>query len=84
MQGVAAGIGFVGAGAILKMSDQGQVVGLTTAAGIWMTAAVGMAVGAGRVWLPVLGVTIAVVIVALLGYYRIGSSPADDRDVDPR
>jgi putative Mg2+ transporter-C (MgtC) family protein len=84
MQGVAAGIGFVGAGAILKMSDQGQVVGLTTAAGIWMTAAVGMAVGAGRVWLPVLGVTIAVVIVALLGYYRVGGSGDDDRDAYPR
>jgi putative Mg2+ transporter-C (MgtC) family protein len=84
MQGVAAGIGFVGAGAILKMSDQGQVVGLTTAAGIWMTAAVGMAVGAGRVWLPVLGVTIAVVIVALLGLYRIGDSRHDDRAADPR
>jgi putative Mg2+ transporter-C (MgtC) family protein len=84
MQGVAAGIGFVGAGAILKMSDQGQVVGLTTAAGIWMTAAVGMAVGAGRVWLPVLGVTIAVVIVALLGYYRAGGRRDDDRDADSR
>ncbi|HSE05045.1 MAG TPA: MgtC/SapB family protein [Methylomirabilota bacterium] len=70
MQGVAAGIGFVGAGAILKMTDQGQVVGLTTAAGIWMTAAVGLAVGAGRVWLPVVGVVIAVIILALLGYYR--------------
>jgi putative Mg2+ transporter-C (MgtC) family protein len=84
MQGVAAGIGFVGAGAILKMSDQGQIVGLTTAAGIWMTAAVGLAVGAGRVWLPVLGVTIAVGIVALLGYYRIGGSRDDDRAADPR
>ena len=70
MQGVAAGIGFVGAGAILKMSDQGQVMGLTTAAGIWMTAAIGMAVGAGQVWLPVVGVLIAVLILALLGYYR--------------
>ena len=76
MQGVAAGIGFVGAGAILKMSDQGQVMGLTTAAGIWMTAAIGMAVGAGRVWLPVVGVLIAVMILALLGYYR-GPSRSD-------
>jgi putative Mg2+ transporter-C (MgtC) family protein len=76
MQGVAAGIGFVGAGAILKMTDQGQVVGLTTAAGIWMTAAVGLAVGAGQVWLPVVGVVIAVAILALLGYYR-GPGPAD-------
>ena len=74
IQGVAAGIGFVGAGAILKMSDQGRVVGLTTAAGIWMTAAIGVAVGTGRVWLPVLGVTIAVLIMALLGYYRIPGS----------
>jgi uncharacterized membrane protein YhiD involved in acid resistance len=38
---------------------------------IWMTAAIGMAVGTGRVWLPVLGVAIAVLILALLGYYRI-------------
>ncbi|MEX2220257.1 MAG: MgtC/SapB family protein [Candidatus Rokuibacteriota bacterium] len=83
MQGVAAGIGFVGAGAILKMSDQGQVVGLTTAAGIWMTAAIGMAVGTGRVWLPVVGVAIAVIILAVLGYYRIPGSRAD-RDAEPR
>ncbi len=83
MQGVAAGIGFVGAGAILKMSEQGQVVGVTTAAGIWMTAAVGLAVGAGRVWLPVVGVVIAVIILALLGYYRPPGS-RDGRDAEPR
>jgi putative Mg2+ transporter-C (MgtC) family protein len=82
IQGVAAGIGFVGAGAILKMSDQGQIVGLTTAAGIWMTAAIGMAVGIGRVWLPVAGVAIAVIILALLGHYRIPGSRAD-RDAEP-
>jgi putative Mg2+ transporter-C (MgtC) family protein len=77
MQGVAAGIGFVGAGAILKMSDQGQVVGVTTAAGIWMTAAVGLAVGTGRVWLPVVGVAIALTILALLGYYRAPGGAED-------
>ncbi|MGH7365244.1 MAG: MgtC/SapB family protein [Candidatus Rokuibacteriota bacterium] len=83
IQGVAAGIGFVGAGAILKMSDQGHVVGLTTAAGIWMTAAIGMAVGMGRVWLPVIGAAIAVIILALLGHYRIPGSP-DARDAEQR
>lgn len=83
MQGVAAGIGFVGAGAILKMSEQGQVMGLTTAAGIWMTAAVGLAVGAGQVWLPVVGVAIAVIILALLGYYR-GPGARADRGAEPR
>jgi putative Mg2+ transporter-C (MgtC) family protein len=82
MQGVAAGIGFVGAGAILKMTDQGQVVGVTTAAGIWMTAAVGIAVGTGRVWLPVVGVAIAVIILALLGYYQVPR--AEGRDSPPR
>ncbi|MGH7400727.1 MAG: MgtC/SapB family protein [Candidatus Rokuibacteriota bacterium] len=83
MQGVAAGIGFVGAGAILKMSDQGQVVGLTTAAGIWMTAAIGLAVGTGRVALPAVGVVIAVIILALLGHYRIPGS-GEGEDAEPR
>jgi len=43
--GIVTGIGFLGAGAII--GDQDQVLGLTTAAGIWITAAVGLAVGAG-------------------------------------
>src|SRR5262245_16357114 len=40
IQGLVAGIGFLGAGAILKGSEEGQVKGLTTAAGIWLTAAI--------------------------------------------
>ena len=70
IQGVATGIGFVGAGAILKLGDHGQVVGVTTAAGIWMTAAMGVAVGMGRIWLPIVGVVIAMIIMALLGHHR--------------
>lgn len=42
---VISGIGFLGAGAIIQM--KGSVRGLTTAAGIWMTACLGLAVGAG-------------------------------------
>lgn len=42
---VISGIGFLGAGAIIQM--KGAVRGLTTAAGIWMTACIGLAVGAG-------------------------------------
>src|SRR6516225_7443771 len=41
IQGIAAGIGFLGAGTILKLSDQAEVKGLTSAACIWITAAVG-------------------------------------------
>src|SRR5574344_561219 len=42
---VITGIGFLGAGAIIQM--RGSVRGLTTAAGIWVSAAIGMGVGAG-------------------------------------
>ncbi len=42
---VVSGVGFLGAGAIIQM--KGSVKGLTTAAGIWMTASIGLAIGAG-------------------------------------
>lgn len=50
IQGLIAGIGFLGAGTILKRSedDDGRIQGLTTAAGIWLTAAIGVAAGLGR------------------------------------
>ena len=66
IQGIATGIGFVGAGAILKSPEEHQVHGVTTAASVWLTAAVGMAVGTGALWLPVLGVLLALVILTVL------------------
>lgn len=48
IQGIVTGVGFLGAGAILKSSTEEHVTGLTTAAGIWLTAAIGMTVGLGR------------------------------------
>jgi putative Mg2+ transporter-C (MgtC) family protein len=65
-QGIATGIGFVGAGSILKSAQEHEVRGLTTAASVWLTAAVGMAVGTGALWLPVLGVALALVILSAL------------------
>ncbi len=50
IQGVATGVGFLGAGTILKMSEQHRIEGLTTAASIWLTAADGMSVATGWVW----------------------------------
>jgi putative Mg2+ transporter-C (MgtC) family protein len=47
IQGLVAGIGFVGSGVILHRRDNHTVEGLTTAASIWVIAAVGVAVGAG-------------------------------------
>jgi putative Mg2+ transporter-C (MgtC) family protein len=66
-QGVATGIGFIGAGAILKLSENREIQGLTTAAAIWMTAAVGMTVGLGGVGIGALSVTLAWVILAIIG-----------------
>jgi putative Mg2+ transporter-C (MgtC) family protein len=56
--GIVTGIGFLGAGAILR-SPTGEVSGLTTAAGLWSMTAVGMAMGSGHV---LLGVLLAFVI----------------------
>lgn len=48
IQGVIAGIGFLGAGTIIKHRNDEEVIGLTTAASVWMTAAIGVACGLGR------------------------------------
>jgi putative Mg2+ transporter-C (MgtC) family protein len=48
IQGIVAGIGFLGAGAIIKGNTEEHITGLTTAAGIWLTAAIGVTVGMGR------------------------------------
>ncbi len=66
LQGVTAGIGFLGAGAIIKMSGDGQVKGLTTAASIWLTAAIGVAAGLGREATAVLATVLALIILSTL------------------
>ncbi len=48
VEGVIVGVGFLGAGAILKLNDQQRIHGLTTAGSIWATAAVGVAAGIGQ------------------------------------
>ena len=59
IQGLVTGIGFLGAGAILKLYEKRAVEGLTTAAGIWMTAALGVAVGLGRFGLALVATLLA-------------------------
>jgi putative Mg2+ transporter-C (MgtC) family protein len=77
LQGVAAGIGFIGAGTILKRTEQKEIKGLTTAAGLWLTAAAGSATGAGLLWIPALGVFMALLIVFVLGYVERRKTPDD-------
>ena len=61
---VITGIGFLGAGAIIQM--KGSVRGLTTAAGIWMVATIGMAVGVGMYLVSVVATGLMLVILVLL------------------
>lgn len=69
LQGVIAGIGFLGAGAIIKSSNEQEIKGLTTAASIWLTAAVGIAAGMGREATAVVSTVFALMILLAL---RIG------------
>lgn len=69
IQGIVAGIGFLGAGTILKGNgdnDEAQVKGLTTAAGLWLTAAIGVAVGLGHAATAVLSTLLALIIFAVM------------------
>jgi putative Mg2+ transporter-C (MgtC) family protein len=69
LQGVIAGIGFLCAGTILKNENRAveQVQGLTTAAGIWLTAAIGVTVGMGHEATAVLCTVLAFLILSTLG-----------------
>lgn len=64
VKGIAAGVGFLGAGAILKRKKN-EVEGITTAAGIWLAAAVGLSVGAGKIWPAGVGTLLSWMILAL-------------------
>ncbi|MFJ1299617.1 MgtC/SapB family protein [Pseudomonadota bacterium AL_CKDN230030165-1A_HGKHYDSX7] len=66
LQGVIAGIGFLGAGAIIKLSGEREIHGLTTSASIWLTAAVGVAAGMGREATAVVSTLIALFVLAVI------------------
>ena len=70
IQGVATGIGFIGAGTILKRVESEQVEGLTTAASIWLTGAIGMSVGAGQLWLSAVCAFSAWIILYVLARFE--------------
>lgn len=78
LQGVITGVGFLGAGTILKRQTPEApttIEGLTTAAGLWLTAAVGSAAGMGRETSAVLGAVLAVIILALLPRSKAPTAP---------
>jgi putative Mg2+ transporter-C (MgtC) family protein len=89
IQGLLAGLGFMGAGAILKLNEQERVKGLTTAATIWFAAALGVAAGLGRMLTAILGTILALLILSGLRYLEMQirltdrASPQDERNNGP-
>lgn len=66
VQGLVAGVGFLGAGAIIGGTQNGAPRGLTTAASIWLTAAVGVAAGTGRETLAVIATLTALIVLSVV------------------
>jgi len=63
---IVTGVGFLGAGVILR--NRGRVIGLTTAATIWITAAVGMGIGGGEYTISGIMVLLAIAVLWLFPY----------------
>lgn len=82
IQGVVAGVGFLGAGAIVKGKRDEDIQGLTTAAGIWLTAAIGIAAGLGREASAILGAVLAFLILSTLAWvsHRMKNVPPENHD----
>lgn len=86
IQGVIAGIGFLCAGTIITRKDEQGTSGLTTAAGIWLTAAIGVAVGLGREQTAVLCTLLAWMVLYVVPFFsrpiskKKASTSEDDDD----
>lgn len=66
IQAIAIGIGFIGAGVIFR--HESGIRGLTTAAGLWVTAGIGIVVGAGLYFLAIITTILALFILIVLGF----------------
>jgi putative Mg2+ transporter-C (MgtC) family protein len=88
IQGIVTGIGFIGAGSILKLSEEREIKGLTTAAGLWMTAAIGVTVGLGALGVALITTVMTVTVLAVVGVIearaeaRAGKAKDKDKFVD--
>jgi len=69
VQGLATGIGFLGGGAILKLTSEREIHGLTTAGGIWMTAAASAAAGLGQIAVALIGTALGLLV--LIVFHRL-------------
>jgi len=78
IQGLVTGIGFLGGGTILKLTREHEIRGLTTAAGIWLTAAASIAVGLGMFVDAFIGVLFALFVLSAVG--KFAEKHADGRE----
>lgn len=78
IQGIVTGIGFIGAGSILKLNNEKNIRGLTTSAGIWMAAAIGVAVGLGELGLAILATVVTLVVLAVVG--RVDADTENEKE----
>lgn len=78
VQGIIAGIGFLGGGAIIKLSSDKEVKGLTTAASIWVAAAIGIAAGLGREATAVVSTLATLFILAVVRKLESGIDTVND------
>ena len=65
IQGIVAGIGFLGGGVILRREQSNEIQGLTTAATIWLVAAVGVAAGVGLWRTSVIAIVLSLLVLTL-------------------
>src|SRR4030095_1444605 len=65
IQGIVTGIGFIGAGSILKLGQEHEIKGLTTAASVWMAAAIGVTIGLGGLGIAFIITLLALIILSL-------------------
>ena len=80
LQGVLAGIGFIGAGVVLRDTETGTVQGLTTAATVWVTAALGIACALADWTLVISGVVLTLLILFGLGWVEANLMDSNDKD----
>ena len=66
IQGILTGVGFIGAGSILKLSQEQEIKGLTTAAGVWMTATIGIACGLGAIGISLIATFMTMIVLVVV------------------
>ena len=78
---VVSGISFLGAGVIFKDRNSSSIKGLTTAAGMWATSAVGLAVGAGLYWLGVIETAVVVISQTVLHRFPVANDAVSTQEL---